>query len=122
MAKQVEITNWAEIQQYPSVAGTVTIPDIKIAVEDCDEVSYEWHMITPNNEDEDLVASTYMAEDTGIVDMTFNAETGKYEGNIPVRPLDAGFFYLIIKNALNGAESYVNTAKLYGKIWVSSSR
>jgi len=122
MPKEVAITNWDEIRNYPSVAGTVTIPNIQIAVDDCDEVTYEWHMITPNNEDEDLVATTYMAEATGTVEMTFNAETQKYEGSILVRPLDAGFFYLVIKNTLNGAESYINTAKSYGKIWVSSAR
>lgn len=114
------IANWDEIRVYPSNANSVTIPDIRIRVTDHDIVRYTWHMITDNNADEDMVAAGYMAESTGVVNLTpvENSE-GVFEGSIQFRPLQAGLFYLVLENELNGSIAYVNTAKGYGKIRVN---
>lgn len=76
-------------------------------------------MITDDNTDADLVATNYMANATGEIQMSL--VDGMYEGEILVRPLQAGLYYLVLENELNGVTSYVNTARAYGKIRVSAN-
>ena len=120
MPAEPTITNWDEVRNYPSTAGSVTIPDIKIQVTDNDVVRYTWHMITSDNTDEDEIAEGFMAESTGTVAVTPVAGLeNTFEGAIQFRPLKPGLFYLVLENELNGSTAYVNTAKGYGKIRVS---
>lgn len=120
MPEEPVIVNWDEVKNYPSVAGSVTIPNIRVQVKDHDTVRYTWHMITDNNTDYDEIAEGFMAQSTGTVNLSLvNGSTDIYEGAIEFRPLQPGLFYLVLENELNGAIAYVNTAKGYGKIRVS---
>ena len=124
MPEAPSIENWDTIRDFPSKkAESEIIPDIVIRVGDHDKVNYTWHMITPENDDEDLVATNFI-ETSRVEDLSLTEDPehpGEFIGSIPFRPLKAGLFYLILENELNGAIAYNNCARSTGKIRVDSN-
>ena len=97
-----------------------TIPSLKVNLGECDKFSYEWHKISEDLSDEDLVAEgmvDYKSPEGGIV---VNSASSVQE--IPFKPNAFGLYYLIIDVELNGAHVYLNTAEMqeYGVVYVEA--
>lgn len=105
--------NWSEWEST-LVAGRVNIPDLEVTVGDHDKVTYEWHKISADVEDEDPIALDDMLLAAG--ELTFT--DGK--AYIPFKPLTNGRYYLILENQLNGASVFSNSATEYGVIYVEA--
>lgn len=111
---QKPIVNWTEWEET-IIAGRVNIPNLEVAVGDHDTVTFEWHKITADSEDWDPIAEADMVTASG--ELEFNAE-GK--ATLEFRPLTGGRYYLILKNELNGASVFSNSAYEYGVIYVEA--
>ena len=110
---EVPVINWTEWEET-IVAGRVNIPDLNVTVGDHDKVTYEWHKISADVEDEDPIATENMLQATGELTFVNGA------ASIPFKPLTNGRYYLILENQLNGASVFVNSAINYGVIYVEA--
>lgn len=110
---EVPVINWSEWEST-IIAGRVNIPDLEVTVGDHDKVTYAWHKITDNIEDEDPIAEEDMQQASGELSFV----DGK--AYISFRPLKNGRYYLILENQLNGASVFSNSASDYGVIYVEA--
>ena len=100
-----------------TLRAETTIPNLKVALGECDTFRYEWHQITEDIEDWDPIAE-------GMVDASGEIEVNSMssEQEIPFKPNAFGFYYLILDVELNGAHVYLNTAEMqeYGIVYVTA--
>lgn len=99
---------------WEKTLSTGAVTSIAIDEVEHDHITYEWHKVTPAA-DMDPVALGDMNDAAGEVEFT----NGK--GTIPFKPLHAGAYYFILKNELNGASIYFDSALDFGVIVVTAN-
>ena len=109
---ELDFDAWATVVQAGDLSTAIPV----VEPEDGGVLAYEWHRVTTNQRDLDEVADGYMESPTGIVT----------DGTIPFKPLQIGFFYLILRHRFVDednnvlAESIVNCGTKYGVIQVDT--
>lgn len=109
---ELDFDAWATVVQAGDLSTAIPV----VEPEDGGVLAYEWHRVTTNQRDLDEVADGYMESPTGIVT----------DGAIPFKPLQIGFFYLILRHRFVDednnvlAESIVNCGTKYGVIQVDT--
>ena len=98
------------------IAKRDTQPEIVIHEVDHDNMHYEWHKITRDNEDMDEVAEGDLVQASG--DLVFENGVAK----IPFLPQTYGSYYFILSNTLNGVTAYMNSSISCGKIIVEEEQ
>lgn len=101
-------------EKWEEIIGTGAVEDIEVSEVEHDVISFEWHRWTSDADMDPVVGDEDMRAENATGELAFT--DGK--ALIPFKPLSAGSYYFILKNELNGAEIYYNSALEFGMIVV----